>query len=190
MKNIISVFVLIVLASSVSVAQQQGKSDRIGFGISQITLDLPDDVTFLPKVSYQHKFSNRLFASADLGYLSYHSIDNEYSQIPRIRRRLTLDLAGKFSLVKYRDNHLRLAFGPSAWRRDDLVVEHIRLENGQVTSYDLVKNRDWNLGYNAGIELDINLSRRLSVMGNFQIANLGRSGWSNMIGVTGLYRLR
>lgn len=189
MKSIFCIFVLLSVLSSITFAQQL-KSDRIGLGVSYLPLDLPDDITFLPKLSYQHQFKQRVFGSAEIGYLYYEGADNSFPQVPELRKRFTLDFAAKFSLLKFRDSHLRIAAGPSLWHVNDLTTKRLSFNGNEVTAYELENRRYWDFGGNLGLELDINLSKRLSVMGNFQIVYLKKTELTPLLGLYGFYRIR
>ncbi len=184
-----SIILLVLTASSEVVAQRQ-TSDRIGLGVSYAALDAPDNLVFLPKLSYQHQFQKRLFVSADMGYLSYKGWDNSFQQVPESRKRFTLDLAAKFSVLTFGESHLRIGAGPSLWRIDDEVMKELFYENGQVTSYKLLERHYWDVGANMGLELDIHLSKRLSMMGNFQLVKLSKWDLSPQLGVNTFYRIR
>ena len=189
MKSILCVFALLLVVNSTAFAQQS-KSDRIGMGVSYLPLDLPDDITFLPKLSYQHQFKPRVFGSADIGYLHYKGMDNTFQQVPELRKRFTVDLAAKFSLIKFRDSHLRIAAGPSLWHVKDLVSKKISFKGNEVTAYERENRQYWDFGGNLGLELDINLSRRLSIIGNFQIVYLKRTELIPLLGLYAFYRIR
>ena len=185
----LSVILLLLTASSVLVAQNQS-SDRIGLSVTFMPLDAPDDLVFLPKLSYQHQFQKRLFVSADMGYLAFKDWDNSFRQLPESRKRFTLDLAAKFSVLTFGESHLRIGAGPSLWRIDDKVMKELFYENGQVTSYKLLERHYWDFGANAGLELDIHLSKRLSMMGNFQLVKLSKWDLAPQLGVYAFYRIR
>lgn len=189
MKNIFCLIALLSIISSTTSAQQLG-NDRIGLGVSYLPLDLPDDITFMPKLSYQHQFKPRVFGSADIGYLYYKGTDNTFSQIPELRKRFTIDLAAKFSLIKFKNNHLRIAAGPSLWQVNDLITKKVRFKGNEVIAYELENRRYWDFGGNLGVELDINLSRKVSVMGNFQIVYLKKTGFTPLLGLYAFYRVR
>ncbi|MBU1822648.1 MAG: hypothetical protein KKG00_14215 [Bacteroidetes bacterium] len=189
MRNIFCVFALLLVVNSTTSAQQL-KSDRVGMGISYLTLDLPDDITFLPKFSYQHQFKQRIFGSADIGYLYYKGMDNTFQQVPELRKRFTVDLAAKFSLFEMGGSHLRIAAGPSLWHVSDLVSKKINFNGDEVTDYERENRTYWDFGGNLGLELDINLSKRLSVMGNFQIVYLNKTELTPMLGLYAFYRIR
>ena len=163
---------------------------RIGLGVSLIPLDLPDDLTYLPKITYQRQFQPRVSGAAEAGYLRYEDFDNTFRQVPELRKRFTLDLAAKYSLVKLRDSHLKIAAGPSLWRIDDLITKRLSFESNEVTTYELLRRRYWNFGANLGLELDVNLSNRFSVMGNFQMVYLEKEELTPLLGLYAFYRIR
>jgi len=161
----------------------------VGLGVSYLPLDLPDDITFLPKLSYPHQFKQRVFGSADIGNLHYKGMDNTFQQVPELRKRFTVDLAAKFSLLKFKNNHLRIAAGPSFWHVNDLVAKKISFKGNEVTAYERENRRYWDFGANLGLELDINLSKKFSVIGNIQMVYLEKTVLTPLLGLYAFYRI-
>ena len=189
MKKLLKVLVLFLAVGTVTMAQKT-ENDRIGLGVSYVGLDAPDDPAFLPKISYQHQFQPRFFASADVGYLHYKGVDNTFRQVPELRKRFTVDLAARFSLFKFGGSHLGIAAGPSLWYVDDQVTKRLSFVGTEVTSYELQRNKYWSLGTNVSLQLDIRLSRKLSVMGNIQFVKLTKADLASLLGLYAFYRIK
>ncbi len=189
MKNLLCI-ILMIFVFAVSSVAQRANSNRIGLGVSSLPLDAPDDLTFMPKLSFQHQFQRRLFVSADVGYLHYKGVDNTFHQVPELRKRFTVDLAARYSLLKFGGSHLGIAAGPSLWRVDDQVTKRLSFVGTEVTSYELQHNQYWSLGTNLSLQLDVRLSKKLSVMGNVQFVKLAKADLASLLGLYAYYKIK
>jgi hypothetical protein len=185
----------ILLISAESKSQNYTKS-KLGVGLNYITLDLPDDITFFPKINYQHQFHRRLFGTIELGYLHYNGRENTFNILPEVRQRITLDLSGKIAIAKYKNNYLKIEGGSSIWYRNDKLINQIKFIAEppdyvpQITSYKENNLSDWNVGYHLGGELDISLGMRFSMVGHVRIIQFKRVGTSSLLGIAVYYKLK
>jgi hypothetical protein len=172
----------------------QKNTNKIGIGINYMSLDMPDDVVWMPRLNYEYQFGKRLFVSTQIGGVNYKGRDDNFNVIAEHRRRFTSDLTAKFVILKYKNNYLKIGIGPSLWHRNDDVVSRVKIKADapdfipEIVSYDMINNKGWNLGYNINTELDINISTKISIIGSFGVANLGKSGFSSILGSNVYYK--
>lgn len=168
----------------------QNYSQKIGLGLSYISLDAPDDVSFSPNIIYEKKLNKKFLIGAKLGYNLINDFDNFSKKIPERRERVMLDLELKFALIKYKNNYLKIGVGPSAWYRNDDIVTRIKFnlqDQTNVFDYTKTQTKETNLGIKYLIELDINLVKKLSILSNVCITNFGRAGGNTITNFGLLY---
>ena len=187
---------LIILFVNTGVKSQTFVKNRLGIGVNYVTLDLPDDIVIFPKVNYQHQFNKRLFGAIELGYLNYNGKENIFNIIPETRKRITIDVSGKFTLLKYKNNYLKIEAGPSIWYRDDKLINQIKFLSKppdyvtKIVSYKDNHINDWNLGYHFGMELEVSMGRRFSTIGYARSIHLNSAGTSSLLGIAILYKFK
>lgn len=188
--------VLIILLGSVTAKSQSYVNSKLGLGVNYVTLDLPDDITYFPKINYRYQFHKRLFAAVELGYLHYKGRDNTFNLLPETRQRATLDLSGKVAIVKHKKNYLNVEVGTSIWYRNDKLINQIKFTaeppnyTPKITSYTENRLQDINIGYHLGSELDISLGMKFSIIGHIRVVQFKRAGTSSLVGVALLYKLK
>ena len=193
MKKNTCFFILCLLISAISTAQF---NNRIGVGLDYVALDLPDDLVFIPHLKYERILGSRVFLSSKVGYVNFKGVDGFFNKIPQTRNRITFDNGLKFAVIKYKNSYLKLGSGVSIWRRNDVIVNNVKITAvapdfvTEITKYDTKIVRDWNFGYNFSAELDVSLNKRVSLVGNFSVANFKYAGLSSILGLSAFYKFK
>jgi hypothetical protein len=178
-----SLLILVLLNCSLSYAQLK---NRVGIGLQLTSLDAPDDVVRVPTLNYQRQFLKRIFVNAQFTYINRNTIFLE--QVPEFRTKFGLDFTPYFAILKYKENYLKIGIGASFWHRDEELRSSWSIQNGTITNYKTIEYNEWNIGYNAMSELDIALSKRMTLAANFGFINLNQAGISSVLGVKGFYK--
>ncbi len=169
-------------------------SNRLGIGLNYVALDAPDDLVFSPQLKYEHIIKKRIFVNTQIGYINYHGTEAFFDKLPQTRNRINFDTGVKFAIIKYKNNYLKLGGGVSIWRRNDKIIDQIKVKAEapdfvlQILSYNTKTVKDWNLGYNIVSEIDISVSKKVSISGSFGVANFKNAGLNSFLGLTGFYK--
>jgi hypothetical protein len=172
----------------------QNASKKIGLGLNYVSLDLPDDLVYRPVFVFEKEFRNRFFVAAQFGGIYHEGEDNTF-QIAELRRRFTTDITVKVAILRYKNNYLKIGGGPSLWYRNDNLVNSVRFEASppdfipKPIGFDMMTKKDWNLGYNLTGELEVLIIKRVSLAAHFSVADLGKAGFSSVLGLNCYYKL-
>jgi hypothetical protein len=181
-----------MLFSSILVAQTH--QHQLGVGMSYVALDLPDDLVFMHRIVHQYAIRKRFFWENELGLINYNGTDNTFEILPEKRRRICVSSKLKYAIVKYKNNHLKIFGGTSIWYRNYKIVDQIKIKaeapnfEPQIVSYNTNILQDVNIGYNIGSEIEIGISKKLSIVGGLTVTNFKRLGVNSLLHLNLLYR--
>lgn len=195
MKHAIIVTVAIALLTGFSTFLFAQQKTNIGLGVSYLALDAPDDMVWMPRLTYEQYIKPRLSVNISGGYIdlkkNYYFIpfNNLILEIPQSRKRIAIDATAKFSFLKLGRHQARIGAGPSLWHRDDVLVNRVSFQ-GTNYDYDLKRTNNWRVGANISLDYKVNITPRSSLMAHIQFVPLTLQGLNPNIGLTYFYDLR
>jgi hypothetical protein len=180
----------------------QKHTQRIGGGLEYM---VGDNWFLSPHITHEYQVGKRVFLTSNLG-LIHKNIFNEFNGVKTTIQRLMLDFDVKFAIIKYRNNYLKVGAGPSLWLKNEVrpqvkkefIIDDPRLDPIYPKStYENRYHKGINIGYNATAELDISVSKKLSLLINMDWIYIKKVGLDALnkypsvaLGVGGLYKLR
>jgi hypothetical protein len=162
--------------------------NAIRLGANYLTLDLPDNAGLHYQGQYIRYSKNK--RGAIIGSAGYLATKSEKDPLrPFNRKRITTDVTVAIAPFKTGEQHsFRVGVGISAWYRDDAVVERSSFTVKPDGTYDSInlqmrQVKAIDVGPHCIAEYEYKSQSNFTGTLRFGLANLGRAGYSSMLGV-------
>ena len=182
----------------------QKHTERIGGGIEYM---VGDHWFISPHLTYEYQVGKRTFFTSNLGFIhkrpKYNVADG---YVFATLQRIMLDFDAKFAILKFKNNYLKIGVGPSLWFKNETFpsIREDRLVNNPFVDpmyfkkdYENKNKKGVNVGYNISSELDIRVSKKLSLITKLEIIEIKNVGLDSFnsypsiaLGISGLYKIK